>query len=765
MTSFRYKLSQMGRTLRRFAVIAVFTLSFASAQAGDEYFQYNGKQRHMITYAPKGLPEAPALLISLHGMNQDAAYQKNQCNWESVADTAKFVVVYPDGIDKSWDISGNSDVDYILYIMDMMNERYNCDMNRVYLSGFSMGAMMCYHTASKAAEKFAAIAPVSGYNMSLNASSTCEIPVFHTHGTADDVCTYDPVPGYIEKWVKINKCDPTPEVYNPYPADKPAGNCTLKIWSGGTNGVEVALLTLPGKGHWHSLDNNGANTSKEIWNFVKRFSRGPAAALPPKVVEAFPDTSMFDIPDHDFQLRYVFSEAVKVSGITATLASSVSSVKLVPDQTAEYDSIITYTISDKLLHGSYTLTLQSITGRRGGTLRRRIYNFSVGVNDYPYGEEVVYNADWKNQIDTLGECIPDMWRRSDKGSIVSKITPANKPVTEGSRLISLADGGDFSTGFYLSAENNASSSIQLGMISDNRLSLKPGICNISFNSINWNENATFDVAVYRVSGNKLIKQFSGLSSYGTLNSKPDAPIGSKLHELSLELDIEGEYSIYLTTASGKGNGLVIGNFKVTQSPNIQQSYRYSYVSQLELFRSNLLALQAPQFDESSSLRSSMKERLARCEGYEGHSADSYKEIIDELTAGNRLMTQRMANVTELDSIWALSLEIIARYEGTEYASLSAYSKLKKKITRSQDLSKTDDTQMRSTITTLSRYIQEIMMVVPSTDVEVQTLLPVSILYIGLDGKTLSGRPQSGMCIVRTIWSDGSVTTRTQLISE
>ncbi|MDO4172123.1 MAG: phospholipase, partial [Prevotellaceae bacterium] len=53
--------------------------------------------RNMITYAPTNLPYNPPLVISLHGMGQDAAYQRNQAKWESVADTAKFVVVYPNG--------------------------------------------------------------------------------------------------------------------------------------------------------------------------------------------------------------------------------------------------------------------------------------------------------------------------------------------------------------------------------------------------------------------------------------------------------------------------------------------------------------------------------------------------------------------------------------------------------------------------------------------------------------------------------------------
>ena len=59
----------------------------------------------------------------MHGMNQDANYQQNQSKWENVADTAKFALVYPNGIGNSWDISGDRDVNYILAIIDTMANR------------------------------------------------------------------------------------------------------------------------------------------------------------------------------------------------------------------------------------------------------------------------------------------------------------------------------------------------------------------------------------------------------------------------------------------------------------------------------------------------------------------------------------------------------------------------------------------------------------------------------------------------------------------
>ena len=46
-------------------------------------YSVDGTQRNMLVYAPADLPENAPLLISLHGMNQDAPYQQNMANWEA----------------------------------------------------------------------------------------------------------------------------------------------------------------------------------------------------------------------------------------------------------------------------------------------------------------------------------------------------------------------------------------------------------------------------------------------------------------------------------------------------------------------------------------------------------------------------------------------------------------------------------------------------------------------------------------------------------
>jgi poly(3-hydroxybutyrate) depolymerase len=235
--------------------------------------------RNMIVIAPSGLSN-PAMIIQMHGMNQDAAYQKNASKWETIAEREKIIVVFPNGNNKSWDISGNTDIDFLKTIIDTMYNRYKIDRNRVYASGFSMGGMMSYHVANKMADKIAAIAPCSGYLFNNTASSSRPMPIIHIHGDADDVVAYSGVAGVIEAWRKNNGCPATAVTTKPYPSTKANSVTTKQYWGPGTDNSSIVLLTNKGKGHWYSMDEaTGTNSSEEIWSFFKQYSLAKTNSL------------------------------------------------------------------------------------------------------------------------------------------------------------------------------------------------------------------------------------------------------------------------------------------------------------------------------------------------------------------------------------------------------------------------------------------------------------------------------------------------------
>lgn len=238
--------------------------------SAQEKLKVGGTEREYKIYVPKDLGAKRPLLISCHGMNQDAAYQMGMLDIKSVADTAKFVTVFPEGISKSWDITGNRDINFMLAIIDEMVEKYDIDRGRVYLSGFSMGGMFTYHAMNKIADRIAAFAPISGYPMGGATASpnVRPIPIIHTHGTSDDVVTFSNVQKNLSVWIKHNGCPETAEVTKRY---RNAAHITRHVWGPGYDNVEVVLMEMANKGHWISND-NGVKTGDEIWRFCSRYS-------------------------------------------------------------------------------------------------------------------------------------------------------------------------------------------------------------------------------------------------------------------------------------------------------------------------------------------------------------------------------------------------------------------------------------------------------------------------------------------------------------
>lgn len=272
-----------GRRSLSAKVISAFALAAATIAVAPVFadnLNVNGANRTMNVYAPKNIEKGRPLIIQMHGMNQDAPYQQNAAKWESIADTARFVVVFPNGENKAWDIGGDKDINFLKAIINEMYSRYGIDKNRVYVSGFSMGGMMSYHAANKMGDMIAAIAPVSGGG-GVNSPKRA-MPIMHTHGTSDDVVNYNSTVNTLKGWVNAQKCSGNSQKIKPYPSTKPGSAASLEIWSGCTDGVEVRLLTIEGKGHWYSMDEAvSVNTSVEIWNFVKNYSLDGSSITPP----------------------------------------------------------------------------------------------------------------------------------------------------------------------------------------------------------------------------------------------------------------------------------------------------------------------------------------------------------------------------------------------------------------------------------------------------------------------------------------------------
>ena len=285
-------------------------LSFSQLINGD--FEFDGINRTYSVYLPVSFQpdESTPLLLALHGYTQNGAAMMAFSGFNSIADTGNFVVVYPNGIGNSWNVglSGGSnadDVGFLLALVDTLHRQFNIDYRRVYSTGFSNGGFMSYKLACEVPDSFAAIAPVSGTmtDASLSACQpTLAMPVMHIHGTSDYVVSYTGSYGNISAeaavavWSGFNNCPAAP-VIEDLP-DLVAEGSTVQCftWAPCDDGSEVVLLKVLNGGHtWPGsvgvtgigITNRDIVASSEIWNFVKRFTRGEPTAISQKEISSF----------------------------------------------------------------------------------------------------------------------------------------------------------------------------------------------------------------------------------------------------------------------------------------------------------------------------------------------------------------------------------------------------------------------------------------------------------------------------------------------
>lgn len=149
-----------------------FTARGFTAHVNDASLGVNDGFAHTwFEYVPpqlRGTAEKVPLVFYFHGINCVPLYGAEQSNWHDIADRENFIVVYPaPARAKCWNIydlpTMPSDFAFVLALLEHMKQVHPIDEGRVYLSGFSMGGMMCHALSAAYPELFAAAAPNNAF--------------------------------------------------------------------------------------------------------------------------------------------------------------------------------------------------------------------------------------------------------------------------------------------------------------------------------------------------------------------------------------------------------------------------------------------------------------------------------------------------------------------------------------------------------------------------------------------------------------------------
>lgn len=269
-------------------------------QTITQSIEHDGLNRTYITYIPAMYDgtEAVPVVFNFHGYTSNASDQMFYGDFRSIADTAGFIVVHPEGTllngSSHWNVGGWTlestvdDVGFTSAMLDELNAEFNIDLTRIYSTGMSNGGYMSFLLACQLSDRFAAVASVTG-SMTPETYDACDgehpTPILQMHGNIDGVVPYagaqwtKSIDDVIEYWIEFNNCDETAVEKDIPDVDLNDGSTAKHfVYSHPSNGVTVEHIRIDGGRHtWPGTTanfpgtNQDFNASEEIWQFFLRY--------------------------------------------------------------------------------------------------------------------------------------------------------------------------------------------------------------------------------------------------------------------------------------------------------------------------------------------------------------------------------------------------------------------------------------------------------------------------------------------------------------
>lgn len=236
---------------------------------------FGGLTRAYRGHLPSSYENTPyvPLLLALHGHGGDGLGMQRLTHLNTFADQRGFMVVYPDGYQKSWadgrgaseaDQANVDDVGFLSTLIDTLASQYKVDRSHVYVTGISNGGFMTDRLACDLSNKIAAVAAVAA-PMPTDLSARCApkrpVPYLLIQGTADPLVPAQggPILGErgtvlsasetAQKWASIDGCKPTPATGQEPDTTNDGTSVSYETYGGCRNRSAVMLYLVEGGGH------------------------------------------------------------------------------------------------------------------------------------------------------------------------------------------------------------------------------------------------------------------------------------------------------------------------------------------------------------------------------------------------------------------------------------------------------------------------------------------------------------------------------------
>jgi polyhydroxybutyrate depolymerase len=253
----------------------------ASVERGRELhgtIDVGGVQRSYILDVPERVqPHSPVpLLFDFHGFGHSAAGLWRASGFRRLAARDGFITVYPDGLPvhllgrdaPGWEIfttTGNRDLAFTAALLDRLETEYCVDETRVFATGFSNGAFFTHLLGCAMADRFAAIAPVSGGLITTPCDPVRGVPVLIHHGRHDPLIAVQQGRNARDAWIEKDQChqpSQTASAGTRAPQhEHTADGC--EWYRHCRDGAEVEYCENDGKHRWP------VEATERIWNFFR----------------------------------------------------------------------------------------------------------------------------------------------------------------------------------------------------------------------------------------------------------------------------------------------------------------------------------------------------------------------------------------------------------------------------------------------------------------------------------------------------------------
>jgi polyhydroxybutyrate depolymerase len=287
-------------------ILTFFTLSASAQQQKWEQILVDGIRRDFVTYIPSVTDASYKMpvIVCLHGRLGTGENMMSFADFRSLAQKEKFIIVCPDGIDKSWNAGrptpanrkGINDVKFIDQLITYILDTYLADAARVYVTGMSNGGFMSSRLACELSNRIAAVAVVAA-SMDANMAyrPVKPMPIMYIQGTKDPLAPFDggttkSAKGMIyshneaiKLWVTTDHCDSTPVINNLPDKQNDGTFITKEAYTNPATGIKVIGYTVNNGGHtWPggtqylpkfligTLSHN-MNACEVIWDFFNGY--------------------------------------------------------------------------------------------------------------------------------------------------------------------------------------------------------------------------------------------------------------------------------------------------------------------------------------------------------------------------------------------------------------------------------------------------------------------------------------------------------------